>query len=61
MAEESKELTLTIRVTPLVKAKAMRWALQEGMSLANYIAWLSERGIIRNRSDHDRSHSPPLR
>ena len=39
MAEESKELTLTIRVTPLVKAKAMRRALQEGMSLANYIAW----------------------
>ena len=39
MAEESKESTLTIRVTPLVKAKAMRGALQEGMSLANYIAW----------------------
>ena len=37
MAEESKESTLTIRVTPLVKAKAMRRALQEGMSLANYI------------------------
>ena len=27
---ESKELTLTIRVTPLVKAKAMRRVLQEG-------------------------------
>ena len=30
MAEESKELALTIRVTPLVKAKAMRRVLQEG-------------------------------
>ena len=37
--EKSKESTLTIRVTPSVKAKAMRRALQEGMSLANYIAW----------------------
>ena len=43
MAEQSKESTLTIRVTPSVKAKAMRRALQEGMSLANYIAWLIER------------------
>ena len=30
MAEESKESTLTIRVTSLVKAKAMRRVLQEG-------------------------------
>ena len=30
MAEQSKESTLTIRVTPLVKAKAMRRVLQEG-------------------------------
>ena len=39
MAEESKESTLTIRVAPSVKAKAMRRTLQEGMSLANYIGW----------------------
>ena len=55
MAEESKESTLTIRVTPLVKAKAMRWALQEGMSLANYIAWLIERG---NRGTNQKPKRP---
>jgi hypothetical protein len=40
----------------------MRRALQEGMSLANYIAWLIERdnrALIRNRSDHDGSGSSP--
>ena len=37
------KINTDIRVTPSVKAKAMRRALQEGMSLANYIAWLIER------------------
>jgi hypothetical protein len=55
MAEESKDSTLTIRVTPLVKAKAMRRALQEGMSLANYIAWLIERD---NRGTNQKPKRP---
>jgi predicted HicB family RNase H-like nuclease len=42
MTEETKDTTITIRVRPSVKAKAVKRALQEGRSLANYIERLIE-------------------
>jgi predicted HicB family RNase H-like nuclease len=42
MTEETKEATITIRVRPSVKAKAVKRAHQEGRSLANYIERLIE-------------------
>jgi len=39
---EAKEATLTIRIRPSVKAKAVKRAAQEGRSIANYIERLIE-------------------
>jgi hypothetical protein len=42
MSEETKDATITIRVRPSVKAKAVKRAHQEARSLANYIERLIE-------------------
>lgn len=39
---ENKSVSLTIRVTPSIKAMAEKRAEQEGRSLANYLARLIE-------------------
>jgi hypothetical protein len=43
MARETKDSTITIRVTPAIKALAMKRATVERRSLAQYIAVLIER------------------
>jgi predicted HicB family RNase H-like nuclease len=40
MPEEKKEITLTLRVRPSVKEKAVKRAREEDRSLAAYIEWL---------------------
>jgi predicted HicB family RNase H-like nuclease len=47
MADETKDATLTIRIKPSIKAKAVKRAAQEGRSLANYIERLIEQDAKR--------------
>jgi predicted HicB family RNase H-like nuclease len=42
VSEETKEATLTIRIRPSIKAKAVKRAKAEGRSLANYLERLIE-------------------
>jgi predicted HicB family RNase H-like nuclease len=42
MTEETKDATITIRIKPSIKAKAVKRAHQEGRSLANYLERLIE-------------------
>jgi predicted HicB family RNase H-like nuclease len=47
MVDETKDATLTIRIKPSIKAKAVKRAHQEGRSLANYIERLIEQDAKR--------------
>jgi predicted HicB family RNase H-like nuclease len=47
MADETKDATLTIRIKPSIKAKAVKRAAHEGRSLANYIERLIEQDAKR--------------
>jgi predicted HicB family RNase H-like nuclease len=42
-SSETKEATITIRVKPSVKAKAIKRATDDGRSIANYIERLIEK------------------